>query len=159
VEASSQSYRVAAGEGAWEPASYNIRTADGQEYGRWRRVLRKDPHGLTVISHYKAPPGKAWRIVGKASALGEEVYILAGAYYDTQGRILAGPGSFMFNAPGARHGGTSGDLTLYIHCCNGEPDEIVSIDLIDFDPKERPRSLAPQGPDFVEHGNEAKVIR
>jgi hypothetical protein len=51
----------------------------------------------------------------------------------------------MFNAPGARHGGTSGDLTLYIHCCSGEPDEIVSIDLIDFDPKERPGSLAPQG--------------
>lgn len=159
MEISSQSYRAGAGEGAWEPANYNIRTADGQEYGRWRKVLRKDPHGLTVISHYKAPPGKAWRIIGKASALGEEVYILAGAYYDSQGRILAGPGSFMFNAPGARHGGTSGDLTLYIHCCSGEPDEIVSIDLIDFDPKERPGSLAPQGPDFVEHGNEAKVIR
>ena len=39
----------------------------------------------------------------------------------------------MFNAPGARHGGISCDLTLYIHCCSGEPDEIVSIDLIDFD--------------------------
>jgi len=44
----------------------------------------------------------------------------------------------MFNAPGAIHGGISCDLTLYIHCCSGEPDEIVSIDLIDFEPKERP---------------------
>jgi hypothetical protein len=28
------------------------------------------------------------------------------------------------------------NLTLFIHCCSGEPDEIVSIDLIDFEPKE-----------------------
>ena len=59
----------------------------GREYGRRRRVLRKDSHGLTVISRYTAPPGKAWKIIGKASAL-------------------------------------------------GEPDEIVSIDLIDFEPTE-----------------------
>jgi hypothetical protein len=133
-----KTYRVGPDEGAWEPASYNVRTEDGQEYGRWRRVLRRHPHGLTVISRYKAPPGKAWKIIGKASELGEEVYIMDGAYYDTQGRVLAGPGTFMFNAPGARHGGISCDLTLYIHCCSGEPDEIVSIDLIDFEPKEHP---------------------
>jgi hypothetical protein len=48
--------------------------------------------------------------------------------------LSAGRGSFMFNAPGAIHGGISCDLTLYIHCCSGEPDEIVSIDLIDFAP-------------------------
>jgi hypothetical protein len=41
---------------------------------------------------------------------------MEGAHYDAQGRILAGPGTFMFNAPGARHGGISCDLTLYIHC-------------------------------------------
>jgi hypothetical protein len=99
-------------------------------------VLRRHPHGLTVISRYKAPPGKAWKIVGRASALGEEVYIMDGAYYDTQGRIVAGPGTFMFNAPGAVHGGISCDLTLYIHCCSGEPDTIVSIDLIDFESAE-----------------------
>jgi hypothetical protein len=135
-----KSFRVGPDEGDWEPASYNVRADDGREYGRWRRVLRQHPHGLTVISRYKAPPGKAWRIIGKASALGEEVYIMAGAYYDPQGRILAGPGTFMFNAPGARHGGISCDLTLYIHCCSGEPDDIISIDLIDFSPQEFPSS-------------------
>jgi hypothetical protein len=145
-----KTYRVGSDEGTWEPASYNLRTADGREYGRWRRVLRKHPHGLTVISHYTAPPGKAWKIVGKASALGEEVYILEGAYYDTQGRIVAGPGTFMFNAPGAVHGGISCDLTLYIHCCSGEPDEIVSIDLIDFAPQERPPVV--QGIPNLRHG-------
>src|SRR5215472_2325607 len=130
-----KSFRVDANESGWEPASYNIRAEAGEEYGRWRRVLRKHPHGLTVISRYKAPPGKAWKIIGKASALGEEVYVMEGAYYDARGRILAGPGTFMFNAPGARHGGISHDLTLYIHCCSGEPDEIVSIELIDFEPQ------------------------
>lgn len=135
----SKTFRVGADDGEWEPASYNIHAEDSCEYGRWRRVLRRDPHGLTVISRYKAPPGKAWKIIGKASALGEEVYILDGAYYDGAGRVLAGPGTFMFNAPGARHGGICCDLTLYIHCCSGEPDEIVSIDLIDFVPKELPR--------------------
>jgi hypothetical protein len=137
VEEQWKSFRMEAAEGAWEPASYNIRTEDGHEYGRWRRVLRKHRHGLTVISRYKSPPGKAWKIVGRASALGEEVYIMEGAYYDSHGRVLAGPGTFMFNAPGAVHGGISCDLTLLIHCCSGEPDEIVSIDLIDFEPKER----------------------
>src|SRR6267154_2152344 len=92
------SFKVEPTEGEWEPASYNIRTEDGSEYGRWRRVLRKHSHGLTVISRYKSPPGKAWKIVGKASALGEEVYIMDGAYYDSNGRILAGTGTFMFNA-------------------------------------------------------------
>ena len=53
------------------------------------------------------------------------------------GRIIARPGTFMFNAPGALHGGISRDLTLYIHCCNGKPDDIVSIDLIDFEPAEQ----------------------
>ena len=150
METTWKTFRVLPGEGVWEPAGYNIRTPDGREYGRWRRVLRKHPHGLTVISHYKAPPGKAWKIIGKASALGEEVFILEGAYYDARGHILAGPGTFMFNAPGARHGGISADLTLYIHCCSGEPDEIVSIDLIDFEPKEQPALLDPQVPSFVE---------
>ena len=73
-------FRSGAGEGRWEPASYNIRTGDGREYGCWRRVLRKHPHELTVVSRYKAPPGKAWKIMGKASELGEEVYIMKGAY-------------------------------------------------------------------------------
>jgi hypothetical protein len=131
-----KTFRVGPMEGHWEPASYNIQWEDGCEYGRWRRVLRKHSHGLTVISRYRAPQGKAWKIVGKASELGEEVYIMEGAYYDARGRIIARPGTFMFNAPGATHGGISCDLTLYIHCCSGKPDDIVSIDLIDFEPKE-----------------------
>ncbi|HUC11281.1 MAG TPA: hypothetical protein VL985_12775 [Stellaceae bacterium] len=131
-----KSFRVGPEDGVWEPASYNVRWADGREYGRWRRVLRQDSHGLTVISRYTAPPGKAWKIIGKASALGEEVYILDGAYYSASGGIIARPGTFLFNAPGAVHGGISRDITLYIHCCSGKPDEIVSIDLIDFAPAE-----------------------
>ncbi len=133
----SKSFRVGPDEGDWEPASYNVQWADGREYGRWRRVLRKDSHGLTVIARYAAPPGKAWKIVGRASELGEEVYIMEGAYYGSSGRITARPGTFMFNAPGAVHGGISSAITLFIHCCSGEPDEIVSAALIDFEPKEQ----------------------
>lgn len=130
-----KSYELGPDEGGWEPASYNV-TVDGKEYGRWRRVLRRHSHGLTVISRYKAPPGKGWKIVGRASELGEEVYIMEGAYYNAAGRIIARPGSYIFNAPGAQHGGISTDLTIFIHCCSGEPDEIVSIDLIDFEATE-----------------------
>jgi len=136
-----KSFKVDPADADWEPATYNVKWQDGREYGRWRRVLRKDPHGLTVISRYTAPPGKAWKTIGKASELGEEVYIMDGAYYNNAGRIVAGPGTFTFNAPGAIHGGISCSLTLYIHCCSGEPDEIVSIDLIDFEPKERVASV------------------
>src|SRR5215218_10757287 len=89
-----KSFKVRPKKGDWEPASYNVKWPDGQEYGRWRRVLRRHSHGLTVISRYTAPPGKAWKIVGKASELGEEVYIMAGVYYDTGGRIVARPGTF-----------------------------------------------------------------
>jgi hypothetical protein len=132
-----KTFRVDPNKGEWEPASYNVQWSDGREYGRWRRVLRQHSHGLTVISRYTAPPGKAWKIVGKASELGEEVYLMEGAYYDTRGRIVARPGTFMFNAPGSIHGGISRDLTLYIHCCSGKPDQIVSADLIDFEAKEQ----------------------
>lgn len=131
-----KSFKIGPDDGAWEPASYNVKWSDGKEYGRFRRVLRRDEHGLTIIARFVAPPGKAWRIIGRAPELGEEVYILAGAYYDTRGRVIAGPGTFMFNAPGAVHGGISTDLTLYIHWCSGKPDEIVSQSLIDFEPKE-----------------------
>jgi hypothetical protein len=131
-----RSFKVAPEDGAWEPASYNIKWTDGREYGRWRRVLRSDSHGLTVIARFVAPPGKAWKIVGRAPELGEEVYIMEGAYYDTAGRVVAGAGTFMFNAPGAIHGGISTDLTLYIHWCSGKPDEVVSQHLIDFQPRE-----------------------
>jgi hypothetical protein len=132
-----KSFIVEPNTGDWEPASYNVKWTDGKEYGRWRRVLRNHKHGLTVIARYVAPPGKAWKIVGKATELGEEVYIMAGAYYNTDGRIVTGPGTFMFNAPGAIHGGISVDLTLFIHCCSGRPDDLVSADLIDFEPKEK----------------------
>jgi hypothetical protein len=138
--------RVAPDEDEWEPASYNIQWPDGREYGRWRRVLRQHSHGLSVISRYTAPPGKAWKIVGKAPELGEDVYILTGSYYDTRGRVVAGPGTYMFNAPGAIHGGISCDLTLLIHCCGGRPDAIISIDLIDFVP----------GHGIVRHGANAQ---
>jgi hypothetical protein len=131
-----KSFEVGPNEGPLEPAKYNVKGPDGKEYGRWRRVLRKDSQGLTVISRYTAPPGKAWKIVGKAPPLGEEVYIMEGAYYNTEGRITARPGTFMFNAPGAVHGGISIDLTLFIHCSSGQPDELLSVDLIDFEPKE-----------------------
>jgi hypothetical protein len=138
MEPSWKSFRVDPVEGSWEPASYNIVAEDGHEYGRWRRVLRRHSDGLTVISRYKAPPGKAWKIIGKAPRLGEEVFIMEGGYYNGSGRVIAGPGTFMFNAPGAIHGGISRDLTLFIHCCSGAPDELLAVDLIDFEPREEP---------------------
>ncbi|SJZ32536.1 hypothetical protein SAMN02745126_00358 [Enhydrobacter aerosaccus] len=138
MESSWKSFRVDPVSAPWEPARYNVVVEDGREYGRWRRVLRRHSHGLTVISRYKAPPGKAWKIVGKAPELGEEVFIMEGAYYNGSGRVIAGPGTFMFNAPGAVHGGICRDLTLFIHCCSGEPDELLSVDLVDFETKEDP---------------------
>jgi len=76
-------------------------SGDGTEYGRWRRVSRQHRHGLTVISRYKAPPHKAGRSPVRPPRLGEDVYIMEGA----NGRVVTGPGTFMFNAPGAVHGG------------------------------------------------------
>ncbi len=131
-----RSFKIAPDELPWEPGKYNVTWEDGKEYGRFARVVRRDAHGLTMIARFVAPPGKAWKIVGRAPELGEEVYIMKGAYYDTDGRIVAGEGTFMFNAPGALHGGISTDLTLFVHWCSGKPDEIVSAKLIDFEPKE-----------------------
>ena len=127
-----KSFSIGPEDSPWEPADYNITWTDGKEYGRFRRVLRRDHHGLTIIARFVAPEGKAWKIVGRAPELGEEVYLLKGAYYDTQGRIVAPEGSFMFNAPGALHGGISTDMTALIHWCSGKPDDIVSTELIDF---------------------------
>lgn len=131
-----KSFKVKEAEGDWQPGDHNIRWDDGNEYGSWSKVVREHQHGLTMLLRIKAPPGKAWRVVGRAPELGEEVYILEGGYYDTAGRIIVGPGTFMFNAPGALHGGIQCDMLLLLHWCSGKPDEIVSRDLIDFEPKE-----------------------
>jgi hypothetical protein len=121
-------------------ASYNIRTEDGGEYGRWRRVLRKQRHGLTVIAHFKSPPGKAWknrraRLRAWRGGLHHGRRVLPPGWARSRGAR-----HLHVNAPGAVHGGICCDLTLFIHCCSGEPDEIVSADLIDFEPKKQPGS-------------------
>ena len=58
------------------------------------------------------------------------------ASHNKSGRIITRSDSYIFNAPGAQHGGISTDLTLLFHCCSGAPDEIVSIRLVDFEPTE-----------------------
>lgn len=129
------SFKVDPTQGEWASGPHNFRGADGNEYGSWIKVLREHVHGFTILLRVKAPPGKAWKIVGKAPELGEEVYILEGSYYDSAGRPVVGPGSFMFNAPGAIHGGIQRDMTLLVHWCSGKRDEIISRELIDFEPK------------------------
>lgn len=71
-----KSFKVKEAEGDWQPGDHNIRWDDGNEYGSWSKVVREHQHGLTMLLRIKAPPGKAWRVVGRAPELGEEVYIL-----------------------------------------------------------------------------------
>lgn len=122
----------------WIAGEHNITWSDGNEYGTWTKMLREQRNGLSVILKIAAPPGKAWKVVGKAPELGEEVYILHGAYYGSSGNIVAGPGTYMFNSPGALHGGIQRNMSLFIHWCSGKPDDIISRELIDFEPKEEP---------------------
>ncbi|MEC8372819.1 MAG: hypothetical protein VXZ99_18645, partial [Pseudomonadota bacterium] len=49
--------------------------------------------------------GQGLEILAKASSLGEQLYVMSGAYYDKSGLIIPHPGSYIFNAPGAQHGG------------------------------------------------------
>ncbi len=129
-----RSYRILQKEMKWESSDTNIVWEDGKEYGRFRCVLnRGDGHGLTMLARFVAPPGKAWKITGRAPELGEEVFLLHGSYYDTRGRITTPESAYMYNSPGALHGGISTDMTLFLHWCSGKPDEIVSVELIDFD--------------------------
>ncbi len=59
----------------------------------------------------------------------------------TAASVTAGP-SFRGGPKGrARNRGICCDLTLYIHCCSGEPDEIVAAHLIAFQLTENPRFL------------------
>jgi len=132
-----RSYKILEDNFKWESSDTNIIWEDGKEYGRFRCVLnRGDGHGLTMLARFVAPPGKAWKIIGRAPELGEEVYLLKGAYYDTRGRVAVPEGAFMYNAPGAVHGGISTDMTLLLHWCSGKPDEIISVELIDFEVQE-----------------------
>lgn len=132
-----RSYKIHEDEMKWESSDTNIIWEDGKEYGRFRCVLnRGDGHGLTMLARFVAPPGKAWKIIGRAPELGEEVYLLKGSYYDTKGRVTTPESAYMYNHPGALHGGISTDMTLFIHWCSGKPDEIVSVELIDFETPE-----------------------
>ena len=82
-------------------------------------VRSHDMHAMTIPASVKA--------IGRAGAGTNNIPVAE----------LSKRGVPVFNAPGAIHGGISCDLTLYIHCCSGEPDEIVSVGLIDFRPDER----------------------
>lgn len=125
-------------EGEWESISQNFVGDDGREYGCWNKILRRDEHGLTLFQHFKAPPKKAFRLTAVAPDLGEEVFVLSGAYYNRSGHITAGPGTYMFNAPGARHGGIVCEAKVLTHWCSGKPDEDLALSVIDFQPLEEP---------------------
>src|SRR5690625_5073349 len=117
----------------WKPASEeNFVGLDGQEYGQWVKVLRNDGHALTLISKFKAPKGKAWRLVAKAPELGEDVYILEGEYLKVNGEVLAQAGEYMFYAPHAPHGGFITEITILVHWCSGQKDYDKKFELVDF---------------------------
>ena len=44
-----RSFQLHPDDSPWEPADYNIIWEDGREYGRFRRVLRRDAHGLDLM--------------------------------------------------------------------------------------------------------------
>ena len=106
------------------------------------KALRTIPPGTTMTYRRLAEivrRPRAVRAVGLANARNPVCLVIPCH------RIIGSnghPTGFMFNAPGSLHGGISCALTLYIHCCSGEPDEIVPIDHIDFEPKERVASAS-----------------
>src|SRR5437870_10433853 len=56
-----KSFKVDPADADWEPATYNVKWQDGREYGRWRRVLRKDPQASPSSRAIRPRPARHGR--------------------------------------------------------------------------------------------------
>jgi hypothetical protein len=94
---------------------------------------RPEGGGIAWLAKFSPPPGKLIKIV--ATALSDEhVFNLAGGRVTKAGQPARASGGYTLNPKGQPHSALIGAETVSLVIYRGEPDEIVSMELVDLAP-------------------------
>ena len=93
---------------------------------------RAEGGGIAWLGKFSPPPGKLIKIV--ATALSDEhVFNLEGGRATKSGAPARGAGGYTLNPEGQPHSALIADETVSLVIYRGEPDEIVSLEVVDRD--------------------------
>jgi hypothetical protein len=91
---------------------------------------RSEGGGIAWLAKFSPPPGKLIKII--ATALSDEhVFNLEGGRVTKAGQPTRSAGGYTLNPKGQPHSALIGTETLSLVIYRGEPDEIVSMEVID----------------------------
>jgi hypothetical protein len=94
---------------------------------------RSEGGGIAWLAKFSPPPGKLIKIV--ATALSDEhVFNLAGGRVTKSGQPARASGGYTLNPKGQLHSALIGTETVSLVIYRGEPDEIVSMEVVDLEP-------------------------
>jgi hypothetical protein len=94
---------------------------------------RSEGGGIAWLAKFSPPPGKLIKIV--ATALSDEhVFNLTGGRVTKSGQPARASGGYTLNPKGQPHSALIGTETVSLVIYRGEPDEIVSMEVVDLDP-------------------------
>ena len=95
---------------------------------------RSEGGGIAWLAKFSPPPGKLIKIV--ATALSDEhVFNLTGGRVTKSGQPARASGGYTLNPKGQPHSALIGTETVSLVIYRGEPDEIVSMEVVDLDPR------------------------
>ena len=86
--------------------------------------------GIAWLAKWTPPPGKLIKIVAKALS-DEHVFNLEGGRATKAGTPTRAPGGYTLNPEGQPHSALTATETVNLIIYRGEPDEIVSLEVID----------------------------
>src|SRR6516162_1930991 len=94
---------------------------------------RSEGGGIAWLTKFSPPPGKLIKIV--ATALSDEhVFNLEGGRVTKSGQPARSAGGYTLNPKGQPHSALIGTETVSLVIYRGEPDEIVSMEVVDLEP-------------------------
>jgi len=92
---------------------------------------RTESGGIAWLARFSPPPGKLIKIV--ATALSDEhVFNLEGGRATKSGAPARGAGGYTLNPEGQPHSALIAEETVSLVIYRGEPDEIVSMEVVDL---------------------------
>ena len=95
---------------------------------------RADGGGIAWLAKFSPPPGKLIKIV--ATALSDEhVFNLEGGRTTKSGQPVRSSGGYTLNPVGQPHSAFHSSETVSLVIYRGEPDEIVSMEVVDAEPQ------------------------
>lgn len=108
---------------------------DGKEIVQLKVLTdrRQNGGGITWIVRFLPPPDKLIKIVAVALS-DEHVFNLEGGRGTKSGQPAWGSGGYGLNPKGQPHSAMIGTETVSLIIYTGEPDEIVSMEVIDVSP-------------------------